>query len=268
MSILDKIVQATRVRVEADKRANPHPAPAPRLTTAKSKRSSGEGDSFAFTNALRAPGISFICEVKQASPSKGRIVEDFDHLKVAHAYAKGGAAAISVLTEPDFFAGSDRYLVEISDALELPLLRKDFVIDSYQICQAAALGADAVLLICAILAPSQLSEYQAQAHELGMAALVECHDEAEVARALEADAQIVGVNNRDLRTFKVDISTSVRLRDSVPPEVLFVSESGIRTVSDVELLRAAGVDAVLVGESLMRASDPTAALRKLRGEDV
>jgi indole-3-glycerol phosphate synthase len=217
-----------------------------------------------FAAALAAPELSFICEVKKASPSKGIIAEDFDHLGIARSYEEAGAAAISVLTEPNFFQGAPRYLAEIAAALRIPALRKDFIIDAYQIHEAASLGAAAVLLIVALLSDEQLAAFIACAHSLGMDALVEAHTREELERALAAGAGIVGVNNRDLHSFEVDLSLSVRLREVVPGDVLYVAESGIRTADDVALLARAGVDAVLIGETLMRSKNRDALLAQMR----
>jgi len=254
MNILQQIAASTAQRVVRDKAAGlparTHPPRTP----------------FLFETNLRTPGVSFICEVKKASPSKGVIAEEFPYLEIARAYERGGADAISVLTEPDYFQGCARYLAEIRAAVASPLLRKDFIIDPFQIEEAAALGADAVLLICAILTPAQLKEYHALADKLGLSCLVEAHDEAEVKTALAAGARIIGVNNRDLKTFTVDTSNSIRLRKLVASDILFVAESGVRTAQDVALLRAHNISAVLVGETLMRAPDQAAMLSSLRGE--
>lgn len=253
MNILEQIVQATKLRVAQNKAEGlPKPLHPPHAP-------------FVFEQALRQEGMSFICEVKKASPSKGIIAKDFPYLQIARAYQQAGAAAISVLTEPQFFLGSDAYLQQIRQEVNIPLLRKDFVIDAFQIQQAAALGADAVLLICAILSPAQLAEYLQVANSLGLSCLVEAHNAEEVQTALEAGARIIGVNNRDLRTFTVDTATSINLRALVPPDVLFVSESGIHTAEDVTILHQHGVNAVLVGEALMRSADKTQALAALRG---
>ena len=182
--------------------------------------------------------------------------------------ATGGASAISCLTEPFWFKGRDEYLAEISNAVKIPVLRKDFTVDEYMIYQAKTLGASAVLLICSILSKEQLSEYLGIAHSLGLSALVEAHDEDEVRTALSVGAGIIGVNNRDLRTFTVDINNSARLRKLVPPEILFVSESGIKTAADIEALRSNGTNAVLIGETLMRSPDKKAALDELRGHAI
>ena len=254
MNILDKIVVSTKARVKQDK------------SRGLPLQYMGERTPFLFENNLRKPDISFICEVKKASPSKGVIAADFPYLDIARDYESAGADAISVLTEPEFFQGSDLYLAEIREAVRLPLLRKDFIIDPFQIEQSACLGADAILLICAILTSAQLTEFIRTADELGLSSLVETHDEEELKMALQAGARVIGANNRDLKTFKVDTGNSVRLRAIAPAEVLFVSESGIRTAEDVETLRQSGVDAVLVGEALMRSSNKKAALAELRGK--
>ena len=254
MNILDQIVASTKERILRDKEAGlPSQSASPKAP-------------FLFEQALRQPGFHFICEVKKASPSKGIITEDFPYLDIAREYEQAGAAAISILTEPDYFQGNDCYLAEISEMVKTPLLRKDFTIDPFQIEQAACLGADAILLICAILTPSQLADYIKEADKFGLSCLVEAHDEAEVDTALKAGARVVGVNNRDLKTFKVDTSTSVRLRKLVPDDVIFVSESGISTAGDVEMLKRNGINAVLIGETLMRSPDKKAALAELRGQ--
>jgi indole-3-glycerol phosphate synthase len=289
MNILDRLVQAAARRVARDKQIlpperltalcrdlrrsepmSPPGAGAPnihRRASPPAARDSGvPAESLAFETALRAPGISFICEVKRASPSKGLIAADFPYADIARDYQAAGAACISVLTEPDYFLGSDDYLLEIAQIVTLPVLRKDFIIDPYQIYQAKLLGAKAVLLICAVLDPERLREYLSVADQLGLSALTEAHDGPELQTALAAGARIIGVNNRDLRTFQVDLSHSVRLRHMTPPEVLFVAESGISSHKDIQWLEQNGVDAVLVGEALMREPDRQAALRRLRGE--
>jgi len=245
--ILNKIAEKTRERVENIKKAKPF---AEIKTLAESLP---KDNSFKFEKAISAPGISFICEVKKASPSKGVIAEDFPYIDIAREYEEAGAAAISVLTEPDFFLGSDLHLTEISKAVSLPLLRKDFIIDPYQIYEAKTIGASAVLLICALLNTKTLAEYLEIAHSLGLSAIIETHDENEVKSALAAKARIIGVNNRDLKTFEVNLETSVKLRKLVPDNVLFVAESGIKTKEDI--LRLSGANAVLIGETLMRSKD-------------
>lgn len=219
---------------------------------------------FRFENALRTPGISFICEIKKASPSKGVIAEDFPYLDIAREYEAAGASAISVLTEPKYFLGSDEYLSEISAIVKTPLLRKDFTVSEYQLYEAKLIGADAVLLICALLDTGTLRRYLSICDSLGLSALVEAHSESEVRSALEAGARIIGVNNRDLKTFEVDINNCISLRPSVPRDILFVAESGIKTPEDIARLKTAGVDAVLIGETLMRSADKKAELEKLR----
>lgn len=221
---------------------------------------------FAFEEALRKPGLSFICECKKASPSRGLIAEEFPYLQIAREYEAAGADCLSVLTEPKWFLGRDEYLKEIAEAVKLPCLRKDFTVDAYMIYEAKALGAQAVLLICTILCEERIREYLGICDELGLSALVEAHDEGEVRTALGAGARIIGVNNRNLKDFTVDTGNSRRLREQIPPEVLFVSESGVGSAEDVEQLRALGADGVLVGECLMRAADKKAKLAELKGE--
>ncbi|MCD8082941.1 MAG: indole-3-glycerol phosphate synthase TrpC [Clostridiales bacterium] len=257
--ILDEIAERTRMRVRLEKEK----LPAAEVRRMAERLPTDTG--FPFEAALRAPGLSFICEVKKASPSKGLIAPDFPYLDIAREYEAAGASAVSVLTEPYDFQGSDRYLKEITDVISIPAIRKDFTVDSYMIDQAKVLGASAVLLICAILDDGELSEYLAQAHELGLSALVEAHDEHEVERALATGAHIIGVNNRDLRNFQVDVNNSVRLRAMVPRSIAFVSESGIRNAADTKRLYENGTDAVLIGETLMRSSDKKAMLDELRG---
>lgn len=222
------------------------------------------GTAFSFERALSGGGMHFICECKKASPSKGLIAPDFPYMEIARSYEAAGASAISVLTEPGWFLGENRFLKEISEAVSIPCLRKDFTVDSYMIYEANLLGASAVLLICAILDDVRLAEYLEIAHSLGLSALVEAHDETEVRRALAAGARIIGVNNRDLHTFEVDINNSVRLRSLVPSDRIYVSESGIRNAGDVGVLYRNGTNAVLIGETLMRSLDKGAQLRELR----
>lgn len=225
------------------------------------KRNTG----FPFEKALKTDDIAFICEVKKASPSKGVISEDFPYLEIAGEYEKAGAAAVSVLTEPYKFLGSGKYLRKISAEVKIPALRKDFIVDEYMIYEAKILGASAVLLICSILTEEQLGDYLELAHDLGMSALVEAHDEKEVRTAVDIGAKIIGVNNRDLNDFSVNTDNSARLRELVPPDRIFVSESGIKTAEDVDKLRRIGVNAALIGETLMRAHDKAAKLAELRG---
>ncbi len=220
---------------------------------------------YPFEQALSQEGIRFICEVKKASPSKGVIAENFPYEEIAVEYEQAGADAISILTEPFYFKGSDRYLEAIRKRVQIPLLRKDFTVDEYMIYQAKKMGADAVLLICAILSPGQLQEYAQIADKLGLSALVEAHDEQEVEMALAAKARIIGVNNRNLKDFSVDINNSVRLRQMVPPDILFVSESGMKTREDIRRLEENGTDAVLIGETFMRSPDKAGMLKLLSG---
>lgn len=260
--ILEKIAARTVQRVAEEKAAVP-------LSEMKKRAEALDANTgFPFRKALSGDEISFICEVKRASPSKGLIAPDFPYLDIARDYERAGASAISCLTEPFWFKGRDEYLAEISNAVKIPVLHKDFTVDEYMIYQAKTLGASAVLLICSILSKEQLSEYLGIAHSLGLSALVEAHDEDEVRTALSVGAGIIGVNNRDLRTFTVDINNSARLRKLVPPEVLFVSESGIKTAADIEALRSNGTNAVLIGETLMRSPDKKAALDELRGHAI
>jgi indole-3-glycerol phosphate synthase len=219
---------------------------------------------FLFERSLSAHGLSFICEVKKASPSKGIIAEDFPFLEIAKEYEEGGAAAISVLTEPEFFLGSDQYLREIAANVKIPVLRKDFIIDEYQIYEAKLWGAKAVLLICALLEQETLSSFLRIAKELSLDCLVEIHSEAEAKEALAAGARIIGINNRDLTTFNVDTGLTSRLRKLIPEEILTVAESGINCANDVRKLKDSGIDAVLIGESLMRSADRKKFLRELR----
>lgn len=258
MSILDELCAHAKERVEAAKAAEP-------LHIIRRRAESAEKGSFPFESAIRKPGLSFICECKKASPSKGVIAPSFSCRDTALAYERAGADAISVLTEPKWFLGSSEYLRETAAAVSLPCLRKDFVVDEYMIYEAKLLGASAVLLICSVLTDPRLDEYMSICDSLGLSALTEAHNEDEVERALMAGARIIGVNNRDLRDFSVDTGNSERLRRLVPNDVLFVSESGVKTSSDAERLRSAGADAVLVGEALMRAADKGAMLRSLRG---
>ena len=221
-----------------------------------------------FLQALQKDGMSYICEVKKASPSKGLIAPDFPYLAIAKEYEQAGASAISCLTEPFYFQGADQYLREIAAAVQIPVLRKDFTVDEYMIYQAKSLGASAVLLICAILDDGELRAYRQLAKELGLDALVEAHDEYEVDRVLNLGAEIVGVNNRDLRTFQVDMNNSIRLRKMALDNVVFVSESGIRTPEDIRILYENKVDGVLIGETLMRSPNKKAALESLNGSPL
>ena len=258
MTILDELAAHARERVSAAKKERP-PEEIRRQALSLPK-----GD-FGFEKALKKPGVSFICECKKASPSKGIIAPDFPYLEIAKEYEAAGADCISVLTEPKWFLGSDRYLREIALSVSLPCLRKDFTVDAYMIYEAKLLGASAVLLICSLLGEDTLRAYIGLCDELGLSALVEAHDGGEVGMALRAGARMIGVNNRNLKDFSVDTDLSRRLRALIPPDVIFVSESGVKTAADVERLRETGADAVLVGETLMRAPDKAAKLAELRG---
>ncbi len=222
------------------------------------------GNKPRFTEALRRPGLNFICECKKASPSKGLISAEFPYLEIAKAYEKGGAAAISCLTEPDYFLGSDVYLQEIAKQVSVPVLRKDFTVSTYQIYEAKRLGAEAVLLICAILSPAQLKEFRLAAESVGLDALVETHDAAEIETALQSGAKLIGINNRNLKDFSVDIGTCLRLRAQIPDDRVCIAESGIRTEEDIRNLKTKGFNGVLIGETLMRSGDPEQELEKLR----
>ena len=258
MNILDQLAAHAMERT----------AKAKKIIPAEEMRSRGFSlpkNDFSFERALRTPDLAFICECKKASPSKGLIAPDFPYLAIAREYEAAGADCISVLTEPKWFLGSDEYLKEIASQVNIPCLRKDFTVDEYMIYEAKVLGASAVLLICSILTEEQLRQYISLCDELGLSALVEAHDEAETKMAVRAGARIIGVNNRNLRDFSVDTENSLRLREIIPEHVLFVSESGIQSAGDVKRLREIGADAVLVGETLMRAGDKKAKLEELRG---
>ena len=271
-NILEKIAARTRERIAKEKTC----ISVSELENRIQEVNKNAGQKITFLQALQKDGMSYICEVKKASPSKGLIAPDFPYLAIAKEYEQAGASAISCLTEPFYFQGADRYLREIAATVkipvlrqvQIPVLRKDFTIDEYMIYQAKSLGASAVLLICAILDDGELRAYRQLAKELGLDALVEAHDEYEVDRALNLGAEIVGVNNRDLRTFQVDMNNSIRLRKMALDNVVFVSESGIRTPEDIRLLYENKVDAVLIGETLMRSPDKKAALESLNGSPL
>ena len=258
-TILDRLADHARERVEEAKRRQS-------LTEIRQRASDMPKGNFTFENALKKPDIAFICECKKASPSKGLIAPEFPYLSIAREYEAAGADAVSVLTEPKWFLGSDKYLKDIAEAVSIPCLRKDFTVDEYMIYEAKLLGASAVLLICSILSEEQIKEYIGICDGLGLSALVEAHDGEEVEIALRAGARMIGVNNRNLKDFSVDTENSRRLRQMIPPEVLFVSESGVGCAEDVSSLRGIGADAVLIGETLMRAADKKAKLRELKGE--
>ena len=277
MNILKTITERTRERIREQEKLIP-PAEMRRMAEAVLREEQGgaaansSGDRLekdympAFERALRQPGMSFICEVKKASPSKGIIAEDFPYVDIAKDYEAAGASAISCLTEPYWFLGSDVYLEEIAETVSVPVLRKDFTCSEYMIWQAKALGASAVLLICSMLDDVELREYHRLTEELHMSALVEAPDAGEIEQAKQAGARIIGVNNRNLKDFSVDIDHSARLRQLAGEDTVFVSESGIRGPEDMKALCENGTDAVLIGEILMRSSDRQAALKTLMQE--
>lgn len=260
--ILDEIATKTKERIEILKREKP-------LSEIKREALQMEvemkyEEKFRMEEALGGDMLSFICEIKKASPSKGEIVADFPYLKIAQEYEAAGASAISVLTEPYYFKGSNQYLKEIVATVKIPVLRKDFTVDEYMIYEAKTLGASAVLLICSILSQEQLKEYMELANDLHLSALVEAHDEREVERALATGARIIGVNNRDLKTFTVDIENSIRLRELVPEHVIYISESGIKTNENIKRLKQYHVNGVLIGETLMRSNQKKEILNQYR----
>ena len=258
--ILQTIATKTKERIEKQKALHP---------LEELKQACAQlpiNQDFPFEQALRKEGLSYICECKKASPSKGLIDEDFNYLQIAKEYEKVGARAISVLTEPEFFLGSDQYLQEIAQEVKIPCLRKDFVVDEYMIYQAKLLGAQAILLIVSLLDTQTLKQYLDIANSLGLSCLVEAHDEAEIKQAIDAGAKMIGVNNRNLRNFQVNVENTLNLRRAIPKEILMVAESGIQSRSDIALLEEAQIDAVLIGETLMKASDRQAKMAELRGE--
>ena len=257
-TILDTIAAYARERVAADKA---------RVGLAEMKELASQGapaDGRAFYEAVAKPGMSFVCEVKKASPSKGVIDPVFDYLSIARDYEAAGADGVSCLTEPRWFLGSDEIFRGIRAAIRTPMLRKDFVVDEYQLYQAKTLGANCALLICAILDTETLERYLGLCDSLGLAALVEAHDEAELASAVSAGARMIGVNNRNLKDFSVDFGNAARLRERIPADRLFVAESGVQTPADAAALKKAGADAILMGEVLMRAQDKKAMLSAMR----
>ena len=257
--ILDKIIEATKIRVAQEKQVeSPESVKAAALALPSDT-------GFPFEAALRQQDFNFICEVKKASPSKGIIAEHFPYLDIAKEYEMAGAAAISVLTEPDFFKGDKKYLQEIASAVKIPVLRKDFIIDEYQIYQAKVWGASAILLICACLDVPTLTKFRKLADSLGLSSLVEAHDEAEVQMAIDCGARIIGVNNRNLKDFTVDVQNSVRLRNLVQDDVIFVSESGLETPEDIQVLRDNNIGVALMGETFMRSPNKIEKLAYLYG---
>lgn len=257
--ILDKIIEATKIRVAQEKQVESPEA----VKAAALALPSDTG--FPFEAALCQQDFNFICEVKKASPSKGIIAEDFPYLDIAKEYEVAGAAAISVLTEPDFFKGDKKYLQEIASTVKIPLLRKDFIIDEYQIYQAKVWGASAILLICACLDMPTLTKFRELADSLGLSSLVEAHDENEVQMAIDCGARIIGVNNRNLKDFTVDVQNSVRLRNLVQDDVIFVSESGLETPEDIQVLRDNNIGVALMGETFMRSPNKVEKLAYLYG---
>ena len=270
MTILDEIAEKTKERVAEAKRSCPDPLQEaaslpPALRRCDIPGGVNTAGPFPFERALQKPGLSVIAEVKKASPSKGLIAPDYPYVDIARSYDAAGADAISCLTEPHWFLGANEYLTEIRRQTDIPILRKDFTVDAYMIEEAKAIGADAVLLIVSILDSVQLKDYLQTATALGLSAVVEAHSAAEIETALDAGASIVGVNNRNLKDFTVDVSNAGRLRDLVPPDVVFISESGVKTRADVETAEAMRADAILVGESLMRAENKGKKLAELTG---
>ncbi len=257
MNILDELAEYARVRVKENKKKAS-------LEEIKEKAYALPKGDFEFERALKKKGVSFICEVKKASPSKGVIAEDFPYLDIAREYEAAGADCISVLTEPKWFLGSDIYLKEITDDVSVPVIRKDFVVDEYMIYEAKLLGAKAVLLICSILDKETIQRYIGICDEIGISALVEAHDEREIEQAISAGARMIGVNNRNLKNFSVDMSNSKKLRSYVPENIVYVAESGVKNRNDIAILEGLGVDAVLIGETLMRANDKKTMLDSLR----
>lgn len=256
--ILDILAQSTKKRIEEQKKVIS-------LEQMKETAEHMPKKNFEFEKALRGNDIQFICEVKKASPSKGLIAPDFPYVEIAKSYENAGAAAVSVLTEPEYFKGDDKYVSEISKNISLPIIRKDFTVDEYMIYHARVMGASAVLLICAILDTETIKKYIKICDGLGLSALVEAHDEEEIISAINSGSRLIGVNNRNLKDFTVDINNCIRLRNLVPNNITFVAESGIKTADDISALRNSGVDAVLIGETLMRAEDKKKMLDELRG---
>ena len=258
MTILDELAEFAHRRVNSAKEKIS-------LDEIKSKSEALPKDNFEFEKSLKKSDIAFICECKKASPSKGLIAPDFPYLEIAKDYESAGADCISVLTEPSRFLGNDDYLKQIAQTVSIPCLRKDFTVDEYMIYEAKILGAKSVLLICSILDKTQIKDYIKICDTLGISALVEAHDENEVKIAINAGARIIGINNRNLKDFTVDTENSKRMRELVPHNIIFVSESGVKSADDVKLLREIGADAVLIGETLMRAENKKEKLSELRG---
>lgn len=258
MNILEEIANYSKLRVETDKEKIS--LEEMKIAAQNSKLGNGEN----FISALKRPNLSFICEVKKASPSKGIIAENFPYLEIAKEYEAAGADCISCLTEPKYFLGSDKIFKEIRQKVSTPMLRKDFTVDEYQIYQAKFLGADAVLLICAILDTATIEKFLKICANLNLSAIVETHNEIEIKSAISAGAKIIGVNNRNLKNFTVDFETSARLREIIPADKIFVAESGVKTPADIAKIKNIGADAVLIGETLMRAADKKKILSELK----
>ncbi len=257
MNILDTIAEYSMLRAKTDRKAIP-------LERLKENIAMQNGKNHDFMNALEKPGLSFICEIKKASPSKGIISENFPYLDIAKEYEEAGADCVSCLTEPKWFRGSDSIFRQVRDKIKTPMIRKDFIVDEYQIYQAKCMGADAILLICAILDDERLKGFFELACELGLDVLVEVHDETEIKRALNIGARIIGVNNRNLKDFSVDFSNAVKLRRMIPTDCIYVAESGVKTIEDIKKVKEIGADAVLIGEAFMRSDDKKTLLKKMR----
>lgn len=261
-NILKTLADCTRVRVEKNKQEiSPEKMKAMALAM-------NLDTGFPFEKALKKQGMSFICEIKKASPSKGVIAEEFPYKDIAVEYEQAGASAISVLTETDYFLGSNKYLDEISKLVNIPILRKDFTIDEYMIYQAKVLGASAVLLICSLLDTETIKKYIKICDELGLSALVEAHNSIEIESAVKAGARIIGVNNRNLNNFNVDINNCIDLRNLVSDDIIFVGESGIKTAKDIKMMKKAKIDAVLIGETFMRSKNKKEMLEELKGGET
>ena len=255
-NILQKLADYAKIRVEKDKEKIS-------LAEMKSLAKKNLGEE-KFLSALKKKNLSFICEIKKASPSKGIIAENFPYVEIAEEYEAAGADCVSCLTEPKYFLGSDEIFSQVRKKISLPMLRKDFTVDEYQIYQAKVLGADAVLLICAILSANELEKFLKICADLKISALIETHDENEIKTALSVGAEIIGVNNRNLKNFEVDFSNAEKLRKIIPAEKIFVAESGVKTSDDIKILKKIGADAVLIGETLMRAADKKKILAEFR----
>ena len=257
--ILDDIIAKQKIRIEHEKKEK-------NIDVLKQEVSTLPlSEKFFFEDSLKSKDFAFICEIKKASPSKGIIVENFPYTEIAQEYEQAGASAISVLTEPNFFKGNDMFLKDVADIVNIPVLRKDFIIDEYQIYQAKLIGADAILLICAILDETTLNKFLNLAKSLKLSCLVETHNEQEIEKALNSGANIIGINNRDLKTFTVDLNTSLKLRKLIPDNKILISESGIKTAQDIKMLKDAGFKGALIGESMMLSKDKKQFLSELRG---